>query len=114
MPHFPIARVCLFVVLGCSAAAIAGGAHADEPYVLTLKNHVFEPARLEVPAGQEFEIVVRNQDDTPEEFESAELDREKVVPAGGEVRIRIDPLSPGEYPYYGEFHSDTAVGQIVA
>lgn len=115
MSRFPIVRAGLVVVLAGSGAAVAGGAHAaDEPYVLTIKDHRFEPATLEVPAGQEFEIIVRNQDDTPEEFESVELDREKIVPAGAEIRIRIDSLSPGEYDYYGEFHADTAIGQIVA
>lgn len=102
---------------GLIAAALAAPAslRADEtPYVLTIKDHVFQPAVLEVPAGEEFEIIVRNEDATPEEFESIELDREKIVSGGAEIRVRIDALKPGKYDYYGEFHMETAFGQIVA
>ena len=48
--------------LAIPAAARAG----DGPYVLTIKDHVFEPAVLEVPAGEPFEIIVRPEDETPE------------------------------------------------
>jgi plastocyanin len=98
------------VALAFPAASRAG----ESPYVLTIKDHVFAPAVLDVPAGQAFEIIVRNEDETPEEFESIELDREKIVSGGAEIRVRIDALRPGTYDYYGEFHMDTAFGQIVA
>jgi plastocyanin len=107
----------IFLHAGLIAVALTAPAslRADEtPYVLTIKDHVFSPAVLEVPAGQEFEIIVRNEDVTPEEFESIELDREKVVAGGAEIRVRIDALRPGKYDYYGEFHMETAFGQIVA
>ena len=98
------------------AFLIAGTALAAETpeFNLAIRNHRFEPAELKVPAGVRVKLLVRNEDATPEEFESIELDREKIVSGGAEIRVRIDPLKPGKYDYYGEFHMETAFGQIVA
>jgi len=81
---------------------------------LLIRNHRFDPETLHVPVGKRFRLVVRNQDATPEEFESYELNREKVVPGNASVLIYIGPLAPGTYPFFGEFHSATARGRIVA
>jgi len=87
---------------------------ADTELHLTIKDHRFEPDRLEVPAGVKFKLLVRNEDPTPEEFESFPLNREKVVPAGQEIPIFLGPLDKGEYPYFGDFHQDTAKGVLIA
>jgi plastocyanin len=87
---------------------------ADAEALLVIKGNRFEPAELRVPAGQRVKLVVHNQDSTPEEFESHDLNREKVVPPGAKVTIFIGPLKPGRYKYYGEYHEATAKGVIVA
>jgi len=87
---------------------------AAEDYLLTIKDHRFEPTTLTVPAGKKVKLTVKNLDATPEEFESHELNREKIVPGGGTVSIFIGPLKAGEYPFFGEFHEDTAKGVIIA
>ena len=51
---------------------------------------------------------------TPEEFESFELNREKVIKGKRKAVIFIGPLRPGRYPYFGEFHPETAQGIIIA
>jgi plastocyanin len=95
--------------------AIAAPAVAQEPaYTLTIKDHRFEPSELEVPAGQKIALTVKNDDKTPEEFESTELRREKVVPGGGQVTVYIGPLKPGRYEFFGDFNPKTARGHIVA
>jgi hypothetical protein len=93
-----------------AASALA----ADTEYRLTIREHRFEPAEIQVPAGKKFKLVVHNQDATPEEFESHELNREKVIPGGATVGIYIGPLAPGRYPFFGEFNEATARGVIVA
>jgi plastocyanin len=108
-----------FVVPTVLAAAFvlpAGAPSASEQasYTLTIKNHLFQPSELTVPAGKRIKLVVRNLDPTPEEFESPSLSREKVVRGHGKVTINIGPLKPGTYKFYGEFHVKTARGQIVA
>lgn len=102
------ALIATFVLAAATATAQA----AD--YTLEIKDHKFEPATLEVAAGEKHTLIVRNRDKSVEEFESHELKREKLVPGGREVKIPIGPLEPGEYPFYGEFHEDTAQGKVVA
>ena len=98
-----------------SASLLAGGALAAEPEaLLIIKNHKFEPAELKVPAGQRVKLVVHNQDSTPEEFESHDLNREKVVPPGANATIFIGPLKPGRYTFVGEYHEASAKGVVVA
>jgi plastocyanin len=92
-----------------------GSLHAEETTVqLTIRGHKFEPAEIVVPAGQKVKLVIENQDSTPEEFESYELNREKVVPAKGSVIIFVGPLKPGRYPFFGDFNRDSAKGVLVA
>jgi plastocyanin len=81
---------------------------------VVIKNHRFEPAELRVPAGQKVKLVVHNQDATPEEFESNELKREKVIPAGAKTSIFVGPLAKGRYPFFGEFNQTTAQGVVIA
>lgn len=96
--------------IAASTVAIAQEADAN----LVIRNHRFEPSELRVPSGKKIKLIVSNQDATPEEFESHELNREKVVPANGKVTIYIGPLSAGRYPFFGEFNPKTAVGAIIA
>lgn len=83
-------------------------------YQLTAKDGRFNPETVEVPAGKKFKLVVTNEGPGPEEFESRELNREKVIPAGKKADIILGPLKPGTYGFFGEFHPKTAKGQIVA
>ena len=88
-------------------------AHAED-YVLTLKNNQFSPKVLTIPAGQKIKITVKNQDATPAEFESSDLNREKVVTPNSEINVFIGPLEAGSYGYFDDFHRDTTTGVIVA
>ncbi|MEH8018522.1 cupredoxin domain-containing protein [Rheinheimera muenzenbergensis] len=87
---------------------------ARQEFSLKLKDHLFSPARLTVPAGEKIKIRLINQDDTPEEFESFSLNREKVVLGQSQAVIYLGPLQPGEYPFFGDFHPDSAKGVLIA
>jgi high-affinity iron transporter len=87
---------------------------ADEPLTVIFHNHRFEPSRMEVPAHQKFRLQVKNTDDTADEFESTELNREKLVTPGQTITVFLGPLEPGEYKFFGDFHQDTAQGVLVA
>jgi len=86
---------------------------ANEEYNIEIINHRFEPAELTVPAGKKVKLIVENKDATPEEFESHELNREKVIAGNSKGTIYIGPLSPGKYPFFGEFNEATAQGVIL-
>jgi len=88
---------------------------AETPQIeLIIRDHIFEPAELQVPANTKIKLIVINQDDTPEEFESYELNREKIVLGNSRAVIFIGPLKAGEYPFFGEFNMTTAQGKLIA
>lgn len=95
--------------------AITTSVAAQGPsYMLEIKDHKFHPTEMEIPAGQKIALIVKNNDATPEEFESTELRREKVVPGGDQITVYIGPLKPGKYEFFGDFNPKTARGQIIA
>jgi hypothetical protein len=101
----------LFLLIAClfSTAVLA-----EDEFTLVIKDHRFEPAELVVPAGKKIKLRIENKDATPEEFESHALNREKVITGNGAATVYVGPLSPGRYPFYGEFNESTAQGAIVA
>jgi Cupredoxin-like domain len=98
-----------------SALLLVGApAMADEPIALTLQNHKFTPAEIHVKANKPSMITMINKDATAEEFDSTALKVEKVVAGNSKGNIRIRALSPGRYPFMGEYHAGTAQGVVVA
>jgi len=99
-----------------AALTLAGTARAaDLPeFSLVIESHQFAPAELKVPAGQKFRLLVENRDPTPEEFESYDLHREKIIPGNGRIAVYVGPLKPGRYEFFGEFNPSTARGFLVA
>jgi heme/copper-type cytochrome/quinol oxidase subunit 2 len=95
--------------------ATGTSAGAQEPaYTLVIKDHQFQPTEIEIPAGKKIALLVKNNDTTPEEFESTELRREKVVAGGEQITVYIGPLRPGKYEFFGDFNPKTARGHIIA
>lgn len=94
----------------CAPAAMA----TDGEYALTIQDHRFQPAELVVPAGKKIKLSVENRDATPEEFESHDLNREKIIAGKSTITIYVGPLTPGRYRFYGEYNEKTAQGFIVA
>ena len=104
----------LIAVTGVAGLLAGAPVRAQEStYTLTIKNHQFEPTQLEIPANTKVQLVVKNSDPTPEEFESTELRREKVIPGGQEETIYIGPLAPGTYEFFGDFNPQTARGHLI-
>ena len=102
----------LFTSLTFSAISSYAAEPAIDEFNLTIKGHVFVPSELTIPAGKKVKIIVDNQDITPEEFESYDLHREKVIAGGKKGTILVGPLKAGEYKFIGEFHKETANGII--
>lgn len=100
----------LFLLAFVPALALA----APPELKLIIKDHRFSPAELKVPANTKVKLLVENQDATPEEFESHDLNREKVIQGGSRATIYVGPLQPGRYRFFGEFHEATAQGAIIA
>jgi uncharacterized protein (DUF58 family) len=107
-------RKILFLA-GLAGLLVMGAASASaQEYVLTIKDHRFTPTEIKVPANKRVQITVVNDDPTPEEFESHEMKVEKVIPGKSKAVVRVGPLKPGRYPFFGEFHEATAKGTLIA
>ena len=98
-----LVALALCVSLGAPASRAADAVTIN----ITLKDHRFQPAEAQVPAGKAIIIVVKNLDPAPAEFESNMLRVEKVVTAGGTITMRIRPLEPGRYRFFDDFHPET-------
>jgi hypothetical protein len=109
-------RTRALAVAALGVALVTGGvsARADDLPTLVFKNHRFIPDRIQVPANAKFQLKVQNTDDTADEFESVDLNREKLVAPGQTITVFLGPLDPGEYKFFGDFHQDTAQGVLVA
>ena len=90
-------------------------AHAQDVVTVSLvaKDGKFEPSTLEVPAGKRIKIEVSNEGKKPIEFESKALKFEKVLAPGARSSVVVNPLKPGEYGFFDEFHPE-AKGKVVA
>jgi hypothetical protein len=104
--------VWLFQLFVFAADSFAG---TEPEYVIKILRHQFVPAELHIPAGIKVRIVLDNQDDTAEEFDSHSLNREKHVPPKSQATIFIGPLTPGRYVYESESEvaGGAALGVIV-
>lgn len=100
--------LCLLMLL-----LYASVSHSAVPtFTIEIRDHLFYPSLLTIPAHTKVKLIVHNLDKTPEEFESYELNREKVIMGGAKAVIFIGPLAPGDYPFFGEFFPKTAQGII--
>lgn len=89
--------------------AWAAPARAQEPpsIAITIRDHQFVPAEVAVPAGVKVQLIVRNEQATPAEFESTSLHREKIVTPGASIGVYVGPLDPGRYEFFDDFHPST-------
>ncbi|HUW25669.1 MAG TPA: cupredoxin domain-containing protein [Gallionella sp.] len=109
-----VSKISLLALL-IAILPLAAAADAEMPeFALTIHNHRFEPTTLKVPANTKFKLQVTNKDTTPSEFESYELNREKVVLPDSTVTVLIGPLDKGTYKFFDDFHQDTGQGVLIA
>ena len=80
---------------------------------IAIRHHLFYPSTVEIPVDTKVKLLIDNQDQTAEEFESYELNREKVIPGHSKGVVFIGPLPAGEYPFFGEFFPKTAQGKVI-
>lgn len=96
-----------------TAASPAAKETGIPEFYLSIKNHVFQPLELNIPANTKVRVVIDNQDPTPEEFEMHNPRLEKVIAANSKGSVFVGPLAAGEYAFVGEFHEDVAKGKII-
>jgi hypothetical protein len=108
--------VIVAVIAACLALSLGTPkAWADEEVPqLKINNGHFEPANLTIPAKSPIKLKVLNSGDSAIEFESFELNRERVVPPGQAITVFLPALDPGTYHFFDDFHHETGQGTLVA
>jgi plastocyanin domain-containing protein len=100
--------------LGLGWAADGHAQSALPSHEVSIRDGVFRPSRIEVPAGQRIKIVLRNEGPGPLEFENADMNIEKILGAGGTSFVVLPKLKPGEYEFVDEFNMVTGVLRVIA
>ncbi len=110
-------RALLLVFLAWSGTLPGGNAVAAgelPAFEIVVRDGVFIPSRLEVPAGQRVKLVLINEGPGPLEFENDEMRIEKVLNAGARSFVVLPKLKPGEYDFVDEFNPITGELKVVA
>ncbi|MEC8011869.1 MAG: cupredoxin domain-containing protein [Pseudomonadota bacterium] len=92
-----------------SATAMA----ENTEYKLVIKDHMFEPITMQLPAGKRIKLTIENQDATAEEFEGFHFPVEKIIPGNSKAVVWVGPFKRGNYGFMGEFNQDSAKGEFV-
>lgn len=106
----------LMSLLALCCVSVSVKTHAEDEPVFTIEfeDGKVEPQRLEVPANRRFQLQLRNKGDTPAEFESNELRKEKVLAPKSTSTLVFRTLDPGEYVFFDDFHPDAPKAVLIA
>lgn len=110
-------RLIALLVLAWSGTLPGGNAVAAgelPAFEVIVRDGVFTPARLEVPAGRRVKLVLINEGPGPLEFENDEMRVEKVLNAGARSFVVLPKLKTGEYEFVDEFNPITGLLKVIA
>ena len=116
MPRRSKSLLLTLATVGAFTVSLPSFAAADTGPVPELRFHdgQFEPANVTVPAGQPLKLKVDNTGASAIEFESFELNRERVVLPGASITVFLPALTPGVYHFYDDFHHQGNDGVLTA
>jgi uncharacterized cupredoxin-like copper-binding protein len=103
-----------FLTLAVAVASRPSSGDELQTFEVTLKGQTFEPSEIHVPSGRPFMVVVKNANDQGDEFEMLFPPVERAVQGGSEAKVRIRPLGPGTFVFFGENDPDNEKGTIVS
>ncbi len=102
----------VFITCALCAANQIYGSQEDGEVKIRIEKGRFIPSNIEISTDTKVKLVIENLDDTPEEFESYDLNREVLINPLSTASFYIGPLSPGLYKFEGEFSPETAQGIV--
>jgi hypothetical protein len=109
-----IAVIAFAAGLAAFTAAAPVARADDTPTQIDFTNGHFQPASLKIAANTPIKLKVRNDGESAIEFESFELNRERVVQPGQTITVQLPKLDPGQYHFFDDFHHDVPQGTITA
>jgi len=104
----------ILAILAALASSPLARAEDETLPVVKFYDGKFEPGELVVQANTPFRLRVVNANPEAIEFESFELNRERVVSPGSEIVVYLPALSPGSYKFFDDFHHSAGQGTITA
>ena len=92
--------IAFALLLGLAVRAAA----EDRTIPLAVEEAGFAPAEIEAPSGARVRLEVTNRTAAAIEFESFELNRERVIQPGQTAAVYVSGLDPGRYEFFDDFH----------
>lgn len=98
-----------FTFSGALPGGMAVAAEELPAFEIVVRDGVFTPAKIGVPAGRRIKLVLVNEGPGPLEFENDEMHIEKVLSAGARSFVVLPKLKPGAYEFIDEFNPITGL-----
>lgn len=96
------APLCVALSAALLLATGVGTSAQELQFRIRIHDGQFVPDELKVPANVKFLVIVQNDDDAANEFDSYELHRERHVPPHSQATLYLGPLAPGRYEFKSE------------
>jgi Cupredoxin-like domain len=109
-----VCAALLAAVTFSSSLAYSPAGEEEPVFTIEFNDGAVAPLRLQVPANKRFQLLLRNNGETPAEFESSELRKEKVLAPKSSAILVFRTLDPGEYPFFDDFHPSAPKAVLVA
>jgi heme/copper-type cytochrome/quinol oxidase subunit 2 len=105
----PIWPLLLFLFFPISAS------FAQEENIIktSIKNQKFIPNEIHIKVDQNITLRVFNEDSIPVEFESSDLNKEKMIQPGKTIDIPLKSLKAGTYEFFSDFGPKDLRGKII-
>ena len=109
----PLAAMVPGLLLGM-VLLTAAAARADDVTVrLGVREQGFDPAEIEVAAGSRVRLEITNHTAAAIEFESFELNRERVIQPTQTAAVYVSGLQAGRYEFFDDFHQERKGALVV-
>ena len=79
----------------------------------SIRKQRFVPDEIHIKAGEPVTLQILNEDPAPVEFESTDLNKEKMVLPGKLLEIQLKGLKPGTYEFFSDFGPKELRGRII-
>lgn len=103
-------QVLLFATLLVFWSAVGNGETAIKT---TIKNQRFVPDEFHLKGEASVIFQISNEDNIPVEFESTDLNKEKIVLPGKTLELTLKGLKPGIYEFFSDFGPKELRGRII-
>jgi len=107
-------NLALALVALASLAGAPAFAAEDPTFRIEFKDGAVSPREIEVPANTRIRLELVNTGETPAEFESLELKKEKVLAPKSSSVLVLRTLAAGRYDFFDDFHPGQPPATLIA